>query len=278
MTGAEISVVIPVRNGARTIRACLDAIAAQEGAPVHEVVVVDNGSTDATATIARGHAVVNAVVPESREGSYAARNAGIAATSAPLLAFVDADCVPRPGWLAALAAALDDAGLAGGEVTQRRRPDANVWERYDRATYLRQADLVERGFAATANLGVRRAVLDDVGAFDAGMRSSGDYELGLRATGAGHRLVHAAAAEVLHEPRTTPRATWQLHRRLGAGWRALVDRGLLGPADAAALLDVDVEWVFHLVEQDGPPVRRRTLRAVHEVAQRARRRGYATGR
>src|SRR5205823_3162308 len=85
--------------------AALGGLAAQQPTPAGEVVVVDDASTDATAATARD-AGARVVRLERAGGPAAARNAGVAATSAPLLAFTDADCEPAPGWLAALAATL----------------------------------------------------------------------------------------------------------------------------------------------------------------------------
>src|SRR5687768_800553 len=96
----SITVIIPARDAARVLPRTLAALT---GAA--EVVVVDNGSRDATAAVALGHGarVVRHPVP-SRPG---ARNAGAATASTDHLAFLDADCVPDPGWLEALEVCLD---------------------------------------------------------------------------------------------------------------------------------------------------------------------------
>jgi glycosyltransferase involved in cell wall biosynthesis len=275
---SSVSVIIPVRNAASTLSACLDGVATQVGVEdvEVEVVVVDNGSTDGSGDLARAHPVVTRVVVESRPGSYAARNAGLAAASGQLLAFTDADTVPQAGWLAAARARMDDgADAVGGAIEPVRSAAPTVWERYDTALYLDQRSFVERdGFAATANLVVRRDVLDAVGAFDATLRSSGDLEFGRRLTAAGYRLVYAPDALVLHTPRRTARDTWKLHRRLGAGWRALGRRGADGPADPTLPLGAVVD----AVAADGPPLRRRQLVGVHALATVARAVGRATGR
>jgi GT2 family glycosyltransferase len=275
---AEISVVIPVRNGAGTVGSCLDALLRQDGVGRVEVLVVDNGSTDATADVVRRHPLGARLLTESRPGSYAARNAGIDAAAAPVLAFTDADCRPAAGWLAAGVARLTGADLVGGAVRPLPVGDS-VWERYDRALYLQQQAFVEReSFAATACLFTRREVFDRVGRFDPGLRSSGDWEWCRRAVRAGCTLVYEPAAVVEHLPRTTAVETWRLHRRLGAGWAVLARRGERPSALRDPALFLPLGAVVDAVAADGPPLRRRHLAPVHALATTARLVGRLTGR
>lgn len=278
MTAPEVTVVVPVRNGARVLPGCLDALAAQDGAPPFEVVVVDNGSTDRTGDVAHAHPVVTRVVAERTPGSYAARNAGVAAARAPVLAFTDADCRPDPSWLRAGLDALAGADLVGGDVRAVVSPRPTTWERYDRAVYLDQGRAVrDEGYAATANLFVRREVFRSVGPFDASLASSGDLEWGQRATAAGARLVHAPAAVVEHLPRRTARDTWRLNRRLGAGWRALARRGQRPPAWREPALRVPLRWAAGRVFADGHGRQRVRVTAVHATVLAARWTGRLLG-
>src|SRR5688572_16174609 len=100
-----VSVIVPARDAADTIAKTLTALANQRVDAAYEVIVVDDGSTDETASIAAGADGVQLVAGDG-EGPGPARNAGAAAASADLLAFTDADCVPRTGWLEAGLAAL----------------------------------------------------------------------------------------------------------------------------------------------------------------------------
>ncbi len=259
-----VSVIVPVRDDAVGLAACLDALAAQEGDPDVEVVVVDNGSADDSVAVARAHRVQPVVVVEPRRGSYAARNAGIEACTGDRLAFTDADCLPSPTWLRTGMAV--PAVLFGGSVTPTRSPDPTVWERYDRAVYLRQDCLVAQGFAATANLWMDREVLDAVGRFDPELRSSGDLEWGRRAAAAGLAIGYAPDVVVAHAPRTTLASTWRLHRRLGAGWAALAARDAWPPPWRDRALVLPLGMVVDAVAADGPPLRRRQLAPVHAVA------------
>lgn len=267
-TGAAVRVVIPVKDGARVLGACLDALAAQEAAPPYEVVVVDNGSRDGSAALARAHAVVTRVLSEPRPGSYAARNAGVRDLDAEVVAFTDADCVPAPNWLARGVAF--ETPVVAGRIAPLASPRPSVWERYDTATYLAQDDLVAtHGFGATANLFVRAEVLEATGGFDASLRSSGDRDFGRRAREQGYATRYAADVVVAHRPRTTAAETWRLHRRLGAGFRATAAPGTSWRDEPN--LNVGWDWVAARAGSRDP-----ALRAAHELAMAARRTGWLT--
>ena len=93
MNEPQLSVLIPVWNGAREIHLLLDALAAQTLDSEHfEVVVVDNGSTDCTAEIVGRYAFVR-LLSEHRPGSYSARNTGLKVLRGTYVTFTDADCV-----------------------------------------------------------------------------------------------------------------------------------------------------------------------------------------
>jgi len=85
-----IAVVIPVRDGAEWIGDALESIRAQ-GALVSEIVVVDDGSTDRTPSVLAAQSGITRLHNPVALGPGAARNRGVAASSAPLIAFLDAD-------------------------------------------------------------------------------------------------------------------------------------------------------------------------------------------
>ena len=95
----DISFVVPARNEAAGIGACVDALTEQTGHVWFEVIVVDNGSSDDTASIAAARGA--RVVHEPRPGLAHARQAGLVAAHAPILVFVDADTIVPPGWAVA---------------------------------------------------------------------------------------------------------------------------------------------------------------------------------
>src|SRR5437588_2873340 len=97
----DASVIVPVRNSQDTLPRTLEALAAQDIDGDYEVIVVDDGSTDATAERARNAPGPVSVISRPAGGQAAARNAGVGRAAAPALAFCDADVFPTPGWLRA---------------------------------------------------------------------------------------------------------------------------------------------------------------------------------
>ncbi len=114
---ATVSVVIPVKDDSAELARCLRALALQTRRP-DEIIVVDNGSTDASATVARDGGA--RVVRCDRAGIPAASSTGYDAASGDLILRLDADCLPAASWVQAMAAAFaarPDVGVfAGGAV------------------------------------------------------------------------------------------------------------------------------------------------------------------
>lgn len=221
MVATRISVIMPVWNGEAVLGRCLDALACQTvSRDAYEVIVVDNGSTDATATIAREYPGVRLLV-EATPGSYAARNTAIAGANAPILAFTDADCVPDPDWLAhALEAAERHPGfgvLAGKiELFDEAEPDAPAYGDYERLFSFPQANAA-RGNCATANWVSRAELLRSLGGFDATLKSGGDRQMALRIRASGHPLIYIPEMVVRHPVRATRVELVRKRKRLSGG-------------------------------------------------------------
>jgi len=193
-----VTVIVPARDAAATIGRTLRGLESQEGAPEFEVVVVDDGSADSTRELAQASAAVAEVVDGGGEGPAHARNAGAARARGDVLAFLDSDCEPSPGWLAAGLAALRDADLVQGAV--RPRPEAELGP-FDRTLWVTRA----WGLFESANLFVRRDLFERLGGFESwlrprrGIELGEDVWLGWRARRAGARLGFADAALAWHE-------------------------------------------------------------------------------
>jgi glycosyltransferase involved in cell wall biosynthesis len=109
---ADLSVVICSLNGAVGVDRCLHALAQQKDVEL-EVIVVDDGSTDDTAYAAREHGVT-VIRHETNSGASAARNTGMRAATAPVVAFLDDDCEPEPEWARELLDAYEDGVIGVG--------------------------------------------------------------------------------------------------------------------------------------------------------------------
>lgn len=213
----DYAVIIPHYNDVTRLVRCLDALKSQDRTLV-EIIVADNASTVSLDDVRRQFDWVR-FVTEPNKGAGAARNGGVAATTAPWLFFLDSDCVPDPDWLAQAKACAQDENQAicGGFVgvfheTPPPQSGAEIFEAvfaFDQETYV-----LKKGFSVTANLIIPRDTFESVGPFKVGV--SEDFEWCLRATAAGFRLRYAPALRVMH----ATRPDWtSLHKK----WRRLTD-------------------------------------------------------
>ena len=215
-----MSVVVPARNAERPLESLLAALGRQSiGPDGFETIVGDDASTDRTAQVAAAKGA-HVVTMARRGGSYAVRNQALAVAQADVLAFVDADCVPADDWLEQGLADLErlEADILGGKVEPNPPPHPGLIELIDLARCLDQELCVtQAGYAATANVFVRRAVVDAVGPFNGALISGGDVEFSLRATAAGYRLAYSDRAAVFHPLRTRPSQLVRKGLRTGFG-------------------------------------------------------------
>ncbi|MFI8083325.1 glycosyltransferase family 2 protein [Kitasatospora sp. NPDC086009] len=197
----SVSVVIPAHNSARTLGACLDSVYAQT-APVHEVIVVDDGSTDRTAEVAEGYPCT-LIRRTPNRGVSAARNAGIAAATGDILFFLDSDEALTPDSVAnalEILAADPECGCVHGVIAPDPLFDDGPVERY-RVLHahwwrVRGAGVVETAFFAQA--AVRREVFERLGGFDERLRDSEDLEFSDRLA-PHHRIVLTDRVVALHD-------------------------------------------------------------------------------
>lgn len=216
-----ISVVVPARNAEELIRPLLDALEAQTlPRDRWELVVADDASGDGTASVVRESGLGSVVRMPRQGGSYAARNLALRETSGALIALTDADCRPEPAWLEMASREVEARGLdllAGG-IHIPASDSPGVAESLDVAAGLDQERYVsELGFGATANLIMRRCVIDRIGPFNERLISGGDVEFSRRATAAGFKLGYSGDVRVRHEPRTRARQLVRQSFRIGFG-------------------------------------------------------------
>lgn len=169
---AKVSVIIPVYNGAATIGRALASVFAQTFAD-YEVVVVNDGSTDDTASVLAGYGDRIRVVTQANRGLPAARNSGIRASSGEYVAFIDDDDEWLPQMLERCAAVLDQdpdcgmvyAGALKVDLAGRQMPDQSTEnEDIDSPT---MEQMLERPWVVVpSRVMVRRAILERCGGFE----------------------------------------------------------------------------------------------------------------
>ncbi|WP_334656945.1 glycosyltransferase [Sphingomonas panaciterrae] len=217
----EVSVIIPVWNSEKSIVKTLEMLSTQTVSQERfEVIVVDNGSTDATAKVV-GKFPFAKLLSEPVASSYRARNRGLAAAKGDFVLFTDGDCVPAADWVEQAMAAVrrvPDAGIYAGEIALFRELGARpVAACYEELTAFNQSHNAQVGHCVTANWLCRRADLLAIGGFDSELLSGGDRECSRRMVASGHRVVHIPEMIVRHPTRATLGELMRKRRRVVGG-------------------------------------------------------------
>jgi hypothetical protein len=231
----SLSVVVPVRNGGRDFEHCLRRLR-ESLLTDYELIVVDDGSTDESAALAR-RAGASVVRIETAQGPAAARNLGAQSARAPLVFFLDADVAVQPNTLgmamarfqadpglSALFGSYDDTPAAPGIVSQYR----NLLHHFvhQQGAFHHEIRPVHTFWTGCGT--IRRDVFLAFGGFDPRLYprpAIEDIELGYRLTRAGHRIVLARDVLATHMKR------WSLVEmmrtdifRRGVPWMLLIKR------------------------------------------------------
>ena len=180
-----VSVVIPAFNAERYLAEAVRS-ALNQSSPPFEIIVVDDGSTDATGALAQAFGPPVRLVTIPHGGIGAARNAGLAAATGNYIALLDADDTWEPGKLEAQLSVLGADGGAAGvfcHVVQFVSPELSIAERRQLAV----AEAPMAGVIPSALL-ARREVFDRVGPFDTALRVGEFIDWHARATAAGLRF------------------------------------------------------------------------------------------
>lgn len=235
MTAARVDVVIAARNEAARLGDCLASLAAQDHPRDRvRIVVVDNGSSDATAEVAAAHGAE--VLREDRPGPGAARNRAIAETDGELVAFLDAHCVVNPVWISAMAARFAEPRVGGCQARIDNRAENPRLQRYLTRTGAQANPRTledtlggERNiypWILSGNSMYRREALTDTGGFDVSLVACEDVDLAWRAVLLGYHLAYCDEAVAIHHSGHS----WLAHvgkaRRYGSASAVLARRYL----------------------------------------------------
>ncbi len=184
----SVSVVLPVHNRADVLARAIQSVLDQS-LPSFELIVVDDGSTDGSVRVARsfGDARIKIIELGENRGGNAARNAGVLAAEAPLIAFLDSDDTYLPEKLETVVTEFDrrpDLELLvdsfvkvqpSGKRVTRKNPDVRQRETFRRALFTRQL------WKATPSITVRRDAMLAV-MFDETLRRLQDFDFLIRAS------------------------------------------------------------------------------------------------
>ena len=238
-TPSDVTVVVPVRGTIPT--ALIGAVLRDQPAAL---VVVDDASPTPVTVPPDSTTRVIVVRRQANGGPGAARNSGLARVRTPLTAFVDADCLPQPGWLDELLPHFADplVAAAAPRIVAPHDDTTSTLGRYEKARS--PLDLGSRParvrartrvpYVPSAALVVRTDVLHGLGGFDEDLRVGEDVDLVWRLDEAGWSVRYEPAATVTHHHRTRP-TTWARRRfdyGTSAGPLALRHPGALVPLEA----------------------------------------------
>ncbi len=242
------SIVIPVRNDPLRLAKLLASLS-EEDWRSHEVLVIDDASTDATPEIAARYPVTLIHI-EKNVGPAAARNLGVERSSADVVVFLDSDVILGPGALSRLTHWFDDPDVVGVSTIASLHPanpgfvqrycaaaDRYVWVHWGRSSDAsRRPDVAYTPFFSTRVGAIRKAIFREVGGFDARFDRPciEDAEFSLRLAQQ-HRVVIDEGVAFAHHWPSTPdrvlRRAWFNSRLLmGAMRRSGADIGALVPA------------------------------------------------
>jgi GT2 family glycosyltransferase len=248
----DLSVVIATYNGAETLTEQLDALACQESQHAFEIIVADNGSTDATLSIVTDYASrvaqVRVVDASDGRGVSHARNVGAASASGRYLLFCDQDDVVAPGWLEAMAAALEHHRFVAARLDHRHlNPDWTIRFYGEPQRDELPGTAFFRPYAWGCSIGVEQELHRAVGGFDETFHEGGednDYCWRIQDLGVPLQLAPDAVVYYRHRQRLTE--IFRQSRGYGRESAGLLKRyrrlGMRGPSQRAAL----VAWAMLL--------------------------------
>lgn len=203
----SVAVVVPVYNDRDAVADCLDRLLAQRyPRDSHEIVVVDNNSSDGTRSAVSpylgDHDHVRLLVEPEQHGTGATRNCGVRNTDAAVLAFLDVDVAVGPTWLADCVAELRriDADYMACAVELEAPDEPSIADRYHLARGVDGTDPLDaESFLPASALFVRRSVFDTVGLFDGRLDATCDREFADRVDESG-RDRHLASDATVTRP------------------------------------------------------------------------------
>ena len=198
----RFSIIIPAYNSEKTLSACLESLEDQSlSKEDYEVIVVDDGSTDSTATIAKKFN--NKYIYQTNQGPASARNKGVKSAVGDIILFTDSDCVPDHNWIREMVKPFSNSEVIGVKGTYKTKQkelaakfaQAEFEDRYDLLQKSSTIDMIDTYSAA-----YRKDVFLNIGGFDQSfpVANNEDTDLSYRLAASGYKLVFNPNAFVYH--------------------------------------------------------------------------------
>lgn len=232
---SDVTVVVAAKNEGKNIQACIESII-RSASPSTEIIVINDGSTDDTASILEGFGERIRVLKTSGIGPAAARNLAIHSTKRSYVAFADGDCVVHQDWLHALTSSLQHQSMnfisIGG--AQHSFPNANFWDRWHAhflealgfvSDYVHTSDgQLEVKHNPTCNVLYLRKELIDENGFDEKLWPCEDLDLDIRLVKKGKRMLYTPNAKIFHHRPDSMLGFFKMMRRYGFGHGQIIKK------------------------------------------------------
>lgn len=264
--GPTVSIVIPAYNEERTIRACVVA-ALEQTVPAHEIVVVDNRSTDNTRAMLDALTIEFPEAPiviaeEHEQGIIPARNRGFEVATGDVYGRIDADSVLEPGWVEAVQKTFTDPGVAAatGPVIYYDMPLRRWGARAD--DNIRKAMLKlnrEYHFLLGCNMAIRATAWDDIRdhvCADAADEMHEDLDLSIHLFERGHKVAYSSDIVSGMSARRLDSNPKSYYRYVGRWERTYDNHGIHNPALRAPMV------VFSAIYPVGKMIRKQHLKTM----------------
>lgn len=200
----KITVIIPIYNSEKFLPCLFEALEKCNFNSGDEVLLVDNGSSDASVALCKEKAeqypeIYCFLSYTKKAGAYATRNYAIKQAKGDIFVFTDSDCKPTAEWLDEIRKNIKSGEIIAGKV-QIEVENNGLWERFDSIAHLNSERNAKDNRVATANMAVFREDYFKVGIFEERF-SGGDYEWSMRAAQVGMQIRFISTIMVYHPSR-----------------------------------------------------------------------------
>lgn len=196
----KVSLYMPCHNVESYIEKSLAGVLDQT-CPLDEIIIIDDGSTDATAKITSEYPV-ELIKHDSNRGLAAARNTGIKSSKNAFVASLDADCVPKDDWLENLMKNFthkETVGVGGKLIERRSRSPADKWRSLHMKQHWGNEKMINPNFLFGSNTVFRKEVLLSIGGYDEKFRTNAeDVDLSSHLRNRGYTLIYDPIGVVEH--------------------------------------------------------------------------------